>query len=73
MCNNPVKNGEKHNNWWETLDVISLLTLVWVNHCKPILHISKRTVHLYYVVDSINPFAIGYTIKPSRHFKKVFI
>ena len=58
---------------WEALDVIPLFPLVEVNHPQPILHISKRMVHIYYIDDIINQFAIGYMINPSLHVNKVFI
>ena len=42
------------NDIWDTLDDITLLPLVGVNNCKPLLHMSKRMVHIYYIDDSIN-------------------
>ena len=32
----------------------------------------KIMVHIYYIDDSINQFAIGYMINPSLHVDKVF-
>ena len=57
---------------WKTLGVIKLMTLVGVNHRQPILHISKRMVHCYSTDESINQFAIGYTINPSLNCDKLF-
>ena len=57
---------------WETLDVIPLLPSVGVNHCQHILHMSKIMVHIYSTGDRINPFAIGYMIKPFLNVNKVF-
>ena len=58
---------------WETFDVIPLLPLVWINHRRPILHKSKRMVHLYSDNDLINQFSVGYMINTSLHVNKVFI
>ena len=58
---------------WETLYAIPLIPLSGVNHCKPILHVSKIMVQYYYIDETIHQFAIGYMIKPSLHFKKLFI
>ena len=41
------------------------MPLVEVNHCQPILHMSKRMVHCYTRYETINQFAIGYMIAPS--------
>ena len=57
---------------WETLNVIPLMPLVGVNHCQPILHMSKIMVHCYSIDESINQFSICYMINPSLHFNKVF-
>ena len=57
---------------WETLYFILLLLLVGVNHHRPILHMSKRMVHLYSTDERINPFAIFYMINPSLCVNKVF-
>ena len=57
---------------WETLDVITLMPLVGVNHHQPILKLSKRMVHYCSTYESINQFVIGYIINPSPNFNKVF-
>ena len=57
---------------WETLDVIPLFPLPGVNHCQPIVHMSKIIVHIYSTDKHINKFAIGYIINPSLHVNKVF-
>ena len=64
------KNPGKDN--WETLNVITLIPLVGVNHRLPILHISKIMVHCYSTDEIINQFAIGYMINPSLNCSKVF-
>ena len=56
---------------WETLAVIPLMPLVGVNHCQPILHMTKIIVHCYYTDEIINQFAIGYMINPSLNCNKV--
>ena len=48
------------------------MPLVGINHCQPILYMSKRMVHCYYTDKSINKFAIGYIIKPSINCEKSF-
>ena len=54
-------------------DIIPLFLLLGVNHCQPILHISKIFVCLYTKYEHINPFSIGYIINPTLHVDKVFI
>ena len=51
-------------NVWEKLDVIPLMPLVGVNHCPPILHMSKIMVHIYSIDDRINQFEFFYMINP---------
>ena len=48
------------------------MQLLGVNNRQPILHMSKIMVHWYFTDESINPFAIGYVIKPSLNCNKVF-
>ena len=57
---------------WETLNVITLVPLVGLNNLKPIFHMSKRMVHCYSTDETINQFAIGYTINPSLNCNKLF-
>ena len=47
------------------------MSLVGVNHCQPILNMSKKIVHCYYTDEIINQFAIGYMINPSINCNKV--
>ena len=49
------------------------MSLVGVNHCQPILYMSKIMVYYYSTDETINPFAIGYMINPSLNCNKVFI
>ena len=73
--------GGKWYNWrkkpakykWEIPAVIPLIPIVGVNHCLPILHLSKRMVHIYTTGKTIHKFAIGYMIKPSLQFKYIYI
>ena len=57
---------------WETLNFISLMPLLGVNHRQPILHKSKLMVHCYSTDESINQFAIGYMINPELNCNQVF-
>ena len=41
---------------WETLDVIPLFQFVGVNHCQPILHMSKIMVQIYSTDERVNKF-----------------
>ena len=45
---------------------------VGVNHCQPILNISKIMVHCYSIDEGINQFAIGYMLNPPLNSNKVF-
>ena len=58
---------------WEKIDVIPLLPLVGVNHCQPILNMSKRMVYIYATDKKNYQFVIGYIINPSLHINKMFI
>ena len=40
------------------------MPLVGVNHCQPILYMSKRMVHCYSIDETINQFSTGYMINP---------
>ena len=57
---------------WEARSVIPLMPLVEVNHCQPILHMSKIIFHCYYTDESINQFEFGYMINPQLKCNKVF-
>ena len=48
------------------------MTIVGVNHRIPILHLSKRMVHIYTTGKTIHQFSIGYMINPSPQFNKIF-
>ena len=48
------------------------MTIVGVNHCQHILHMSKIMVHCYTTDENINPFSIGYIINPSLKCDNVF-
>ena len=52
--------------------VIPLMPIVGLNHRRPILHLSKIMVHIFTTVKTIHQFAIGYMIKPSLKFNKIF-
>ena len=49
------------------------MPLVGVNHRQPILHMYKIMVHWYSTYETINQFAICYSINPSLNCSKVFI
>ena len=49
------------------------MPIVGVNHCLPILHLSKIMVNIYTTGKTINQFAIGYMINPSLKFNNTFI
>ena len=57
---------------WELPDVIPIMPIVGVNHSLPILHLSKRMVHIYGTEKTIHQFAIGYIISPSLHINSIF-
>ena len=44
------------------------MSIVGVNHCLHILHMSKRMVHIYTIVKNINQFEIDYMINLSIKF-----
>ena len=44
-----------------------------VNHHLPILHMSKRMVHIYTTDKTINQFEFGYMINPSLKFNNALI
>ena len=70
-----IELGRKTNpgkDKWETLDVITLVPLVGVNHRQPIINIPKRMVYWYSTDESINPFAICYMINPSLNCNRLF-
>ena len=46
------------------------MTIVGVNHSLPILHMSKRMVHIYITEKTIHQFGIGYIINPSLHINR---
>ena len=48
------------------------MPIVGVNNRLPILHISKRKVHIYTTGKTINQFAISYMINPSLKFNNAF-
>ena len=48
------------------------MPLVEVNNCQYILNMSKIMVHYHSKYESINQFEIGYMIKPSPSYEKVF-
>ena len=56
--------GNPAKEEWEIPDVIPLMPIVGVNHRLPILHLSKRIVHIYTTDKTINQFEIGYMLKP---------
>ena len=55
---NPAKDK------WEIPAIISLILIVGVNYCLPILNLSKIMVHIYTTGKTINQFSIGYMINP---------
>ena len=52
--------------------IIQLVPIVRVNSCIPILHPTKRIVHIYTAGKTPNQFAIGYMINPSLNFNNTF-
>ena len=67
-----IKEKVPSKDKWKTLEFISLIPLVGVNHRQPILHMYKRIVHFYSIDESIIQFAIGYMINPPLMFKELF-
>ena len=43
----------------ELPDFIPLMPIVGVNHCLPILHLSKIMVHIYSTEKAMHQFSIG--------------
>ena len=48
------------------------MRILGVNHNLPILHMSKRMVHIYTTGKTIHQFSMGYMINPSLQFNKIF-
>ena len=48
------------------------MPIVGVNHCLPILNMSKIMVHIYIIEKNVYQFVIGYMINPYLHFNNVF-
>ena len=48
------------------------MPLLWVYNRQPILPMSNIIVYCYSKYDTINKFEIGYMIKPSLNYNKVF-
>ena len=65
------KKFQKKINW-ELPAFITIMQIVGVNHRLPILHLSKRMVHIYSTEKSIHKFAIGYMINPYLHINRIF-
>ena len=57
---------------WELPAVISIMQIVGVNNHLPILHLSKRMLHIYSTEKTIHHFSIVYMINPSLHIKRIF-
>ena len=64
------KNPSKYK--WEYCTVITLLTLLGVNNCQPLLHMSKTFIFINTEKDRTNQFAIRYMTNPTLHVNKVF-
>ena len=47
---------------WYITAVIPIMPILVFNHRLPILHLSKRMVHIYTTGKNINQFSIGYMI-----------
>ena len=68
-----IELGEKTSkDRWEKIDVISLLQLLGVNNCQPLLHMSKIQVYLYTTYKRVSNVSICYMINPTLHINKVF-
>ena len=48
------------------------MPIAWVDFSLPILHMSKRMVHIYIIEKTVHQSAIGYMINPSLYFNKIF-
>ena len=70
MQENIFRIGKNIKYIWETFDVITLVPLVGVNTCQPIMQMSKRMIYLYATDEQINQFSIGYMINPFLHIKR---
>ena len=69
-----IEQGEKTpaKDKWEISAIIPLMLIVGVNNCIPILHLSKRMLHMYTTSKTINQFVIGYMINPYLKFHNAF-
>ena len=56
----------------ELPSVIQLMPMVEVNNTLPILHLSKRMVHIYTTEKTIHQFSIGYMMNHSININRVF-
>ena len=72
--NDRIKKEKKNpgKDKWGKIGVVPLMPLVGVNHCQPILHMSKIMFHCYSTDEIINKFSIGYMINPSLNCNKLF-
>ena len=57
---------------WEYCDVISLFSLLEVNHRLTLLHMSKGFVYINKTDEHINQFLFGYTVNPTLYDNKLF-
>ena len=48
------------------------MSIVGVNQRLPILHLSKRMVHIYILENTTHKFLIGYINNPSLRINRVF-
>ena len=48
------------------------MQLLGINHCLPLLHMSKKFVYINNIEERIYYFAIGYMVNPILHVNKVF-
>ena len=48
------------------------MPIVGVNNRLPLLHMSKRMVHIYTTGKTIHHFVIGYMINPSLKLRQIF-
>ena len=67
-----IKEKNPAKDKWELSAVIPLMQIVGVNHRLPILHMSKKMVHIYTTDKTVRQIDIGYMVNLSLHINKMF-
>ena len=64
------KEGKK--DIWYYCHRMPMLSLLGVNHCLPVFHVSKSFIWINETKQRINEFIIGYMINPGLNVNKAF-